>query len=154
MELAYCSIQSCFHLLIVLARSLSPEILCALYLFWDYCDVVWCPTTTKFTSMIERVYTGSCHHHVLPNCHLYWLNVNVSMQPFKFLGLSIIFSPFYLQNILTGFCGTKYSLSFVKSCYKPWQKKILHRRTVLWKSLSSAVVEATMLSSFKSLYFN
>ena len=41
--------------------TLSPVILCSLYtafvltLFY-YCDVVWCSTTTKFTSVIERVH--------------------------------------------------------------------------------------------------
>ena len=43
--------------------SLPPTILCVLYSafvlsIFDYCDVVWCPTTAKLTSMmIERVHS-------------------------------------------------------------------------------------------------
>jgi len=42
--------------------SLSPVIVCALYTafmlpLYDYCDVVWSPTTSKFTSMLERVHS-------------------------------------------------------------------------------------------------
>ena len=42
--------------------SLSPVIVCALYTafvlpLYDYCDVVWSPTTSKFTSILDRVHS-------------------------------------------------------------------------------------------------
>ena len=42
--------------------SLSPVIVCALYTafvlpLYDYCDVVWSPTTSKFTNMLESVHS-------------------------------------------------------------------------------------------------
>ena len=42
--------------------TLSPAMLCLLYSafvlpLFDYCDVVWCPTTAKLTGMVERVHS-------------------------------------------------------------------------------------------------
>jgi len=42
--------------------SLSPVVLCMLYTafvlpLYDYCNVVWSPTTAKFTSLLERVHS-------------------------------------------------------------------------------------------------
>ena len=52
--------------------SLPPAVLCLLYIAFvlpllDYCDVVWCPTTTKLTAMIERVHSKfvTGYHHLI-----------------------------------------------------------------------------------------
>ena len=42
--------------------TLTPAVLCLLYSafvlpLFDYCDVVWCPTTAKFTALIERTHS-------------------------------------------------------------------------------------------------
>ena len=33
---------------------------------FDYCDVVWCPTTVKLTSLIERVHSKFVNRLPLP----------------------------------------------------------------------------------------
>ena len=52
-----------FPLFFVMVFYWPPAILCLLYSafvlpLFDYCDVVWCPTTAKLTSMIERVHSN------------------------------------------------------------------------------------------------
>jgi len=47
---------------IVCYGSLPPAVLCVLYSafvmpLYDYCDVVWSPTTAKLNSLIERVHS-------------------------------------------------------------------------------------------------
>jgi len=37
---------------------------CFIQLFFYHCDVVWCPTTAKFTAMLEE-YTPNLYHHYI-----------------------------------------------------------------------------------------
>ena len=66
----------------------------------DYCDVVWCPTTVKFTSVTERVHSKiikkiplSISSFALPERRRY----HTVLQVFKSMHK---FSPSYLQDIL------------------------------------------------------
>ena len=84
---------------------LPPAILCLLYSafvlpLFDYCDVVWCPTTAKLTSMIERVHLNfvkklplsfRSNFSMTERCRFY-----TAVQIFKSLHQS---SPSYLHNI-------------------------------------------------------
>ena len=51
---------------IICYGSLPPVVLCVLYSafvmpLFDYCDVVWCPTTAKLTSLVERAHSKFLH---------------------------------------------------------------------------------------------
>jgi len=84
--------------------SLPPEILCLLYTdfvqpAFDHCDVIWYPTTTKFTSMTERVHSKfikklplSCVSITLTERRRY----HMAIQVFKSVNNC---SPSYLQNV-------------------------------------------------------
>jgi len=87
--------------------SLSPQILCLLYTafvlpVFDYCNVVWCPTTAKFTSMTKRIHSKFIKK-LPPSCasklsftlteHRHY---HTAIQVFKSVNNC---SPSYLQNI-------------------------------------------------------
>ena len=117
--------------------SLSPEIHCALYTAFvlpllDYCDVVWCPTTAKFTSMIERVHSKFTKR-LPPPCAsklsftlIERRRFHAAIQVFRSIHN---FSPSYLQNIfqyskdLTGFCGRNVHRLFVPRVSTNYSKR-------------------------------
>ena len=69
-------------------------------------------------------------------------------------------SPSYLQGIfeyskdVTGHVGRNINRIFVPRVFNNYGKRsFYYRGSVLWNNLSSAVVEAVSLPSFKKLYF-
>ena len=148
---------------------LPPAILCLLYSafvlpLFDYCDVVWCPTTAKLTSMIERVHSNFVKKLPLSFCSNFSFSMtercrfHTAVQIFKSLHQS---SPSYLHNIfhyskdITGHVGRNINRLFVPRIRNNFgRRSFYYRGTVLWNSLSQVVVEAASLSSFKKLYFD
>ena len=69
---------------------------------FDYCDVVWCPTTAKLTSLIERVHSKLVNRLSLPFRSKFSYSLierrrfHTSIQIFKSIHQS---SPSYLHNI-------------------------------------------------------
>ena len=149
--------------------TLSPAMLCLLYSafvlpLFDYCDVVWCPTTAKLTSMVERVHSKFVSKLPLSFRSKFLFSLierrrfHTAVQIFKSIHQS---SPSYLHNIfhyskdITGHVSRNINRLFVPRVTNNFGKRsFYYRGTVLWNSLPQAVVEATSLSSFKKLYFD
>ena len=87
--------------------TLPPAVVCLLYSafvlpLFDYCNVVWCPTTAKLTGLIERVHSKFVNRLPLPfrskfSCSLIERRrFHTSIQIFKSIHQS---SPSYLHDI-------------------------------------------------------
>jgi len=112
---------------------------------------VWCITTAKFTSMIERVH--SKFSKKLPPSCASKLSFTLTKHRHFHAAFQVFrsfhnFSPSYFQNIFQAFVD-KISIVSLFQKLLSWQKKFL----ILQNSLSSTVVEAAPLTSFKCLYF-
>ena len=144
--------------------SLPPAVLCLLYTafvlpLFDYCDVVWCPTTAKLTAMIEKVHSKFVKSLPPSNRLSFTLTERRRYHTAKSIRKS---SPSYLQGIfeyskdVTGHVGRNTGIHriFVPRVFNNCGKRsFYYRGSVLWNNLSSAVVEAASLSLFKRLYF-
>jgi len=148
---------------------LPPAVLCLLYSafvlpLFDYCDVVWCPTTAKLTSMIERVHSKFVNKLPLSFRSKFFYSLterrrfHTAVQIFKSIHQS---SPSYLHNIfhyskdITGHVSRNINRLFVPRVTNNFGKRsFYYRGAVLWNSLSQVVVEAANLPSFKKLYFD
>ena len=130
-----------------------------------YCDVVWCPTTARFTSMIERVHAKFVKK-LPPSCTCAaGLPFTLTERRHNHTAIQIFqsikhYSPSYLLDIfqyskdVTGYCGRNANRPFVPRVSTNFDKRsFFYRGTMLWSSLPSTVVEATTFSSFKYLYF-
>ena len=149
--------------------SLSPRILCLLYTafvlpVFDYCDVFWCPTTAKSTSMIERVHSkytkrlppfcASRLSFTLTECRCYRTAIQVCKSVNNYSPSNLL-NVFQYSKDVTGYCGRNINHLFVPRVATSFCKRsFFYHGTILWNSLALAVVQATTLSSLKYLYFN
>ena len=117
--------------------SLSPMILCALYYafvlpVYDYCDVVWSPTTVKFTGMLEIVYSKFIKR--LPSSCASRLSFTLTERQRYHTAIQIFrsvhnYSPSYLSNIfhyskdVTGYCGRNVNRFFVPTVFTNFGKR-------------------------------
>ena len=147
--------------------TLTPAVLCLLYSafvlpLFDYCDVVWCPTTAKFTALIER--THSKFMKKLPALYQSKFSFTLverrkfhtAIQIFKSIHQKL---PSYLHNIfhysrdITGHIGRNINRLFVPRVNNNYGKRsFYYRGAMIWNSLPSTVTEATNLSKFVRLY--
>jgi len=129
---------------------------------FDYCDVAWCPTTTKFTAMLERIHSKFIKR--LPSLYCCEFSFTL-MERRKFHTAVKIFKsihqklPSCLHNIfcysrdVTGHIGHNINGFFVPKVNNNYGKEsFFYRGTVIWNSLPSTATEATSLSSFMKLY--
>ena len=110
-----CMVSTCLIILWLRSRlssicrygMLPPAVVRLLYSafvlpLFDYCDVVWCPTTAKLTSLIERVHSKFVNRLPLPFRSKFSYSLierrrfHTSIQIFKSIHQS---SPSYLHNI-------------------------------------------------------
>ena len=100
---------------------------------FDYCDVVWCPTTAKLTSMTERVhskfvkrlpvsYRPKFSFTLMERCRFH-----TAIQIFRSIHQK---SPSYLHNIFHFSKDIKVAILVVifvprVLTYKLWEKKVL-----------------------------
>ena len=150
--------------------SLPPTIFCVLYSafvlpVFDYCDVVWCPTTAKLTSMTERVHSKFVKRLAVSYRPKFSFTLmerrrfHTAIQIFRSIHQK---SPSYLATSVTFFKGYKsghigrnVNRLFVPRVLTNYGKRsFFYRGTVLWNSLSRTVTDAATLSSFKNLYNN
>ena len=121
--------------------SLSPVVLCMLYTafvlpLYDYCNVVWSPTTAKFTSLLERVHSKFVKK--LPPSCAPRLSFTLTERRHFHTAIQVFrsvhnYSPSYLLNIfhyskdITSYCRCNINRLFVPRVfsYKLWQKKLL-----------------------------
>ena len=147
--------------------TLTPAVLCLLYSafvlpLFDYCDVVWCPTTAKFTALIER--THSKFMKKLPALYQSKFSFTLverrkfhtAIQIFKSIHQKL---PSYLHNIfhysrdITGHIGRNINRLFVPRVNNNYGKRsFYYRGAMIWNSLPSTVTESTNLSKFVRLY--
>jgi len=110
---------------------LMPVMLCVLHSvsLYDYCDVVWSPTTAKLNCLIERVYSKFLNKLPLMYCSftlIEWHRYHTALQVFK--SLHQIFPP-YLHNIfqflkdLTGHVSRNVNCPFVPKVFTNFGKK-------------------------------
>ena len=149
--------------------TLPPAVVCLLYStfvlpLFDYCDVVWCPTTAKLTSLIERVHSKFVNRLPLPfrskfsysliECrrfHMYFYSIFKSIHQSS---ISYLHNIFHFSKDITGHVSRNINRLFVPRVSNNFGKRsFYYRGPVLWNSLSQSVVEAISLSSFKRLYF-
>ena len=147
--------------------TLPPVVLCLLYStfvlpLFDYCDVVWTPTTAKLTAMLERVHSKFVNR--LPPSFrpkfTYTLTerrrFHKAIQIFKSLHC---ISPTYLHEIfhyskdVSGYVTRNVNRLFLPRVNTNFGKRsFFYSGANLWNSLPRAVTEAVRLSSFKKLY--
>ena len=155
--------------LIVRYGSLLPAVLCVLYSvfvmpLFDYCDVVWSPSTAKQTCLIERIHSKFInklpltHRSKFPFTLTERRRFHTAVQIYKSLHQ---LSPPYLHNIfqfskdITGHISRNINRLFVPRVFTNYGKRsFFYRGAVLWNSLSLSVTGATTLSLFKNSYFN
>jgi len=134
--------------------SLSPEILCALYTdFVLLSQSSWAWLRISVNSKFTKKLPPSCASKLVftsTECGHFYAAIHVFRSIHKH-------SLSYLQNIFqysTGFCGRNIHRIFVPrvTTNHGW-KSVFFCGTVLWNSLSAAVVEAAMLSSFIIKYW-
>ena len=149
--------------------SLPPAVLCILYSafvmpLFDYCDVIWTPSTAKQTCVIERVHAKfvrklpSSYHSKFPFTLTERRRFHTAVQIFKSLRR---ISPPYLHDTfqfarnVTGHLSRNINRLFVPRVFTNYGKRsFYYRGTVLWNNLKSTVTEAATLLSFRNYYLN
>ena len=147
--------------------SLPPAVLCVLYSafvmpLFDYCDVIWSPSTAKQTCLVERIHLKfvrrlpSSYHPKFPFTLTERRRFHTAIQIFKSLRR---ISPPYLHDIfqfskdVTGRLSRNINGLFVPRVFTNYGKRsFYYRGTVLWNSLRSTVTGAITLSSFRTCY--
>ena len=130
---------------------------------YDYCDVVWSPTISKFTSMLERVQykftrklPPSCASKLsftLTEHQCYHTAIQVFRSVATQLFSSIFVKCFSLLQRCNRLLWRKTNNLFVPRDFTNFGiRKVPF--IAEWNSLPSVVVEAAKLPTFKYLYFN
>ena len=149
--------------------SLPPAVLCVLYSafvmpLFDYCDVIWTPSTAKQTCMIERIHSKFMHkllssfsskfQFTLTERHRFHTAIQILKSLHRI-------SPPYLHDIfqfskdVTGHLSRNVNRLFVPRVFINYGKRtFFYRGTVLWNNLKSTVTGAATLSSFRNYYLN
>ena len=127
---------------------------------FDYCDVVWSPSTAKLNSLIERI-----HSKKLPLTYRSKFPFTLTERRRFHTAIQILslhqISPPYLQNIfqfskdITGRVSRNINRLFVPRVSTNYGKSsFFFRGAVLWNNLSLKITEAATLPSFKKIYCN
>ena len=153
---------------IVRYGSLPPAVLCMLYSafvmpLFDYCDVIWSPSTAKQTCLIEKVHSKFInklpvtYHSKFPFTLTERHRFHTAIQIFK--SLRQLFP--YLHDIfkfsfdITGHASRNINRLFVPRVFTNYGKKsFFYRGAILWNNLSLCATGAATLSSFKNFYFD
>ena len=148
-------------------KPISPKVLKLLYQafvlpIFDYCDVVWSPSSAQCIRKLERVHSkfisslpssmgGSDINVTLAERRTY----HAALQVFKILHN---ISPTYLQDLfsytidVTGHVGRNPHRLYVPAVRTNYGKKSLkYRGTMIWNRLSPELYGAKTLKKFKSL---
>ena len=149
--------------------SLPPALLCLLYSafvmpLYDYCDIIWSPSTAKQTRMLERIHSKFVNRLPLPYHSRFSLTLterrrfHTAIQIFRSLHR---LSPPYLHNIfqlskdITGHVSHNINRLFVPRVFTNYGKRsFFYRGALLWNSLPFSVTGAATLLSFKNCYFD
>ena len=136
---------------IVRYGSLPPAVLCMLYSafvmpLFDYCDVIWSPSTAKQTCLIEKVHSKFInklpvtYHSKFPFTLTERRRFHTAIQIFKSLRQ---LSPPYLHDIfkfsfdITGHASRNINRLFVPRVFTNYGKKsFFYRGAILWNNLS------------------
>ena len=137
--------------------SLPPALLCLLYsafemLLYDYCDIIWSPSTAKQTRMLERIHSKFVNRLPLPYRSRFSLTLTerhrfyTAIQIFRSLHR---LSPPYLHNIfqlskdITGHVSRNINRPFVPRVFTNYGKRsFFYRGALLWNSLPFSVTGA------------
>ena len=162
-----CSVMDSILASIIRFGSLPPAVLCVLYSafvmpLFDYCDVIWSPSTAKQTCLVERIHSKfvrrlpSSYHPKFPFTLTERRRFHTAIQIFKSLRR---ISPPYLHDIfqfskdVTGHLSRNINGLFVPRVFTNYGKRsFYYRGTVLWNSLRSTITGAITLSSFRTCY--
>ena len=131
---------------------------------FDYCDVVWSPSTAKLNYLIERIHSKFIkklpltYRSKFPFTLTERCRFHTAIQIFKSLHQ---ISPPYLHNIfqifkdITGHVSHNINRLFVPRVSTNYGKRsFFYRGAVLWNNLSLKITEAATLPSFKKFYCN
>ena len=127
---------------------------------FDYCDVVWAPTTVHQTRCLERFHSKYISTCVDSSISRYSLTerrkFHTAIQIFKILHKS---APTYLHNMfnyavaITGRVNRNAHRLFVPQVNTNYGKRSLHYRgPTIWNALSTALYSATTLIHFRNVY--
>ena len=127
---------------------------------FDYCDVVWAPTTAKQTRRLERFhskYTSFCTDSFISRYSLTERRqYHTILQLYKILHKM---TPVYLHhmfsctNSVTGRVGRNAHHLFVPQIHTNFgRRSLFYRGATLWNALSPALYDAASYTQFKSNY--
>ena len=133
-------------------------------LLYDYCDIIWSPSTAKQTRMLEIIHSKFVNRLPLPYHSTFSLTLtehrrfHTAIQIFRYLHR---LSPFYLHNIfqfsrdIAGHVSRNINRLFVPRVFTNYGKRnFFYRGALLWNTLPFSITGAATLLSFKNYYFN
>ena len=133
---------------------------------FDYCDVVWTPSTAKQTCMIERVHSKfvrklpSSYHSKFPFKLTERRRFHTAAQIFKSLrriSQAYLHDIFHFSWNVTGYLCRNVNRLFVPRVFTNYaygKRNFYYRGTVLRNNLKSTITEAATLLSFRNYYLN
>ena len=128
---------------------------------FDYCDVVWVPTSMTLAKPLERLHSRFLHQVPVSNSFVKVTlterrHFHIAVQVFKILHQ---FCPRYLKDwfvsaeAYTGRSGrNKFRLFVPRINTSIGKNGFFYRGTVIWNSLSPVLFTVNVLSNFKSLF--
>ena len=150
--------------------SLPPALLCFLYSafvmpLYDYCDIIWPPSTAKQTRMLERIHSKFVNRLPLPyrsrfsltltECRRFHTAIQIFRSLHRLSPPYLHYNIFQLSKDITGHVSRNINRLFVPRVFTNYGKRnFFYRGALLWNSLPFSVTGAATLLSFKNYYFN